>query len=78
LETSLADLSLYEWHTKTAKDYFCPNCGILPFRRPSALTKKEIEKGMKVFTGWAINARCLEGLDFSNLPIVEINGADLD
>ena len=32
--TPLEDLCLYQWHTKTAKDYFCPVCGILPFRRP--------------------------------------------
>jgi hypothetical protein len=28
-------LSLYQWGTMTAKDYFCSVCGILPFRRPS-------------------------------------------
>ena len=34
LLTPIEELSLYQWHTKTAKDYFCPICGILPFRRP--------------------------------------------
>ena len=48
--TPLEELSLYQWHTMTAKDYFCPTCGILPFRRPR--TKEDI---------WGINVRCLEG-----------------
>ncbi len=34
LDTPLAALTLYEWGSHTAKDYFCPTCGILPFRRP--------------------------------------------
>ncbi len=28
--------------SKTAKDFFCPTCGILPFRRPSDPTYNEI------------------------------------
>ena len=31
LLTPLDDMTLYQWHTKTAKDYFCPTCGMLPF-----------------------------------------------
>ena len=34
LLTPLEDLTLYQFHTHTARDYFCPTCGILPFRRP--------------------------------------------
>lgn len=67
-------MNLYEWGTKTGKDYFCSNCGILPFRRPSQLTKKEIEEGKTPFSGWAINVRCIEGIDLSTLELIEING----
>ena len=28
LLTPLDKLTLYQWHTMTAKDYFCPRCGI--------------------------------------------------
>jgi hypothetical protein len=28
----IEELSLYQWHTKAAKDNLCLNCGILPFR----------------------------------------------
>jgi hypothetical protein len=78
LKTPIDALRVYEWHTKTAKDYFCPICGILPFRRPGALTESEVAKGMKPFNGWAINVRCLHGVDFSVLPIIKINGKDLE
>ncbi len=77
LKTSLQELSLYQWGTKTAEDYFCPKCGILPFRKPSALTSAEISAGKKPFTGWAVNVRCLDGIQVSELPVVIINGASL-
>jgi hypothetical protein len=78
IKTPIEELRTYEWHTNTAKDFFCPNCGILPFRRPRALTHDEVAKGMKPFDGWAINVRCLRGVDFSALTVIEINGRDLD
>ena len=77
LSPDINQLSLYQWGTKTAKDYFCPTCGILPFRRPSALTKEEIAKGMKPFSGWAINTRCLENFDLENVPKKQIQGSAL-
>jgi hypothetical protein len=67
LITPIEELSLYEWHTKTAKDYFCPNCGILPFRRPR--TTEDV---------WGINVRCLDGVDFSSIPVKQIYGSRLD
>lgn len=75
--TPLNELTLYQWGSKTAEDYFCPKCGILAFRRPSQLTKAEIEAGKKPFNGWAINIRCLDNIDLSKLPVVNINGAAL-
>lgn len=69
------DLSLYEWGTKTAKDYFCPVCGILPFRRPSDPAPHELQEGVRPFEGWAVNVRCLEGIDAESLPKKQIHGS---
>jgi hypothetical protein len=65
--TPLEELSVYRWHTRTATDYFCPVCGILPFRRPR--------------TGphlWTINVRCLEDVDLAVLRLVPVFGSQLD
>ena len=67
LLTPLENLTLYQWHTKTAKDYFCPVCGILPFRRPRRATHL-----------WAINVRCLERVDLESIPIEHVHGSRLD
>jgi hypothetical protein len=67
LLTPLEDLSLYQWHTKTAKDYFCPVCGILPFRRPR--TAPEL---------WTVNVRCLEDVDVDAIPVRRVSGKTLD
>jgi len=78
LLTPLEDLALYEWHTRTAKDYFCRTCGILPFRRPRRPSAQERAAGMRDFTGWAVNVRCLEGVDLDAIPIKRIHGSELD
>lgn len=67
LLTPLEGLSLYQWHTRTARDYFCPTCGILPFRRPRTATDK-----------WGVNVRCLEGVDLNAIPIKYVHGSRLD
>src|SRR6267143_2358209 len=67
LITPIEELSLYEWHTKTAKDYFCSNCGILPFRHTR--TTEDV---------WGINVRCLDGADLSSIPVRQIYGSRLD
>ena len=66
LLTPLEDLSLYQWHTKTAKDYVYPDCGILPFRRPR--TDPHL---------WTVNVRCLEGVELSSVPIKYVYGSRL-
>jgi len=77
LLTPLEDLTLYQWHTQAAEDYFCPTCGILPFRRPSHRTSQEIADGVPEFTGRAVNVRCLEGIDLDVLPVRRIYGSKL-
>ncbi len=68
-------LTLYQWGSKTAIDYFCAKCGILPFRRPADPTAEEIMEGSKPFDGWAINVRCLEGLNLETIPVKEVYGS---
>lgn len=75
LLSSWNDLTLYQWGSLTARDYFCRVCGILPFRRPSDPSRQEVSEGVQPFDGWAINARCLEGLDLESLPIKRIYGS---
>ncbi|MBM3563151.1 MAG: GFA family protein [Alphaproteobacteria bacterium] len=77
LTTPLEELSSYQWGTRTAKDYFCPTCGILPFRRPRHTTAAELGGGTKPFTGWAINIRCLDDVDIFSLPQKIIHGSKL-
>jgi hypothetical protein len=67
LLTPLNELSVYQWHTRTAKDYFCPTCGILPFRRPRTAPNL-----------WAVNVRCLDDVDLSAIPRKQVYGSRLD
>ena len=75
LLTSWNDLVVYQWGSRTAKDYFCSVCGILPFRRPSDPTSQEVTEGVEPFDGWAVNVRCLEGIDLESIPIKRIYGS---
>ncbi|HSP99204.1 MAG TPA: GFA family protein [Candidatus Dormibacteraeota bacterium] len=75
--TPLADLVLYQWHTFTASDYLCPVCGILPFRRPRMQTTAETRAGMPPFTGWAVNVRCLDGVELDAIPVRRVHGSRL-
>ncbi len=65
--TPLSDLNVYEWHTRTAKDYFCKTCGILPYRRPR--TAADV---------WTVNVRCLDGVDLEAVPVKRVFGSKLD
>ena len=67
LTPPLDELSLYQWHTKTARDYFCPTCGVLSFRRPRTAPHL-----------WGINVRCLDGVDLSAIPVQDVHGSRLD
>ena len=74
LMTPWSDLVLYQWGSRTAKDYFCRTCGILPFRRPSDPAPDELRQGVQPFDGWAVNVRCLGGVDLDGIPIKRIYG----
>ena len=78
LLTPREDLTLYQWHTRTAEDYFCPTCGILPFRRPRQRTTQEIAGGAPEFSGWSINVRCLEGVELAAIPVKRVYASKLD
>ncbi|MFT4172347.1 MAG: GFA family protein [Rhodocyclaceae bacterium] len=77
MHTPLAAMSVYRWGSMTAADYFCPVCGILPFRKPSQPTPAERAAGLPPFDGWAVNTRCLDDFDPASVPIRHIHGRDL-
>ncbi|HSP99896.1 MAG TPA: GFA family protein [Candidatus Dormibacteraeota bacterium] len=63
--TGEADLALYEFNTKTAKHYFCRHCGIHPFIHPRLDP-----------SAWAVNVRCIDGVDLSTIPVRPFDGAN--
>ena len=67
IKTPLKDMTLYRWHTRVAKDYFCPRCGILPFRRPRTAPDM-----------WTVNVRCLDDVELESIPIDYVHGSKLD
>ena len=64
--TPLDDMRTYTFNTHTARDYFCPTCGILPFRRPRTAPGE-----------WSINVRCLDGVDLDAIPVKRVFGSQL-
>lgn len=64
--TPLEDLSTYRFNTLQATDYFCPDCGILPFRRPRTASQM-----------WSVNIRCLEDVDLDAIPVERVRGSRL-
>ena len=64
--TSGADeLLLYQFNTKTAKHYSCKHCGVHPFSRPRLDP-----------TRWAVNVRCIDGVEAAALPLKQFDGAN--
>ncbi len=76
--TPMTRLTLYQWHTQTAEDYFCTRCGILPFRRPRTRTPAEQGDGAPAFDGWAVNVRCLDDVDLDAIAVRSVYGSRLD
>jgi len=61
-----SDLGLYQWNTNTAKHYFCKQCGICPFHR------KRVSPDF-----FGINVHCLDDVDLSDIPVIEVDGATM-
>ena len=59
-------LTVYQFHTFTAKHYFCSVCGIYPFHRKRVTPD---------FLG--INVFCLEGFETSGIPVRATVGAGM-
>jgi hypothetical protein len=57
-------LTLYQFHTRTARHYFCKVCGIYPFHRKRVTPD---------FVG--VNVFCLEGFDATGIPVRATAGA---
>jgi hypothetical protein len=59
------DLKTYTFHKHAIRHQFCPDCGCAPFA--FAQDKQGIDTA-------AINVRCLEGLDLSELKRIPVDG----
>jgi hypothetical protein len=59
-------LTEYQFHTRTAKHYFCKICGIYPFHRKRVTPE---------FFG--VNVYCLEGWDPTGIPVRRTTGKDM-
>jgi hypothetical protein len=57
-------LTEYQFHTRTAKHYFCKVCGVYPFHR------KRVTPDY-----FGINVFCLEGFDLEGIPIRQTLGS---
>ena len=64
--TPLEDLLTYSFHTHTAREYFCPDCYVMPFRQP------RMAPGL-----WSINFNCVDSIDLEAIPVVRSEGSKL-
>jgi hypothetical protein len=62
-----ASLTEYQFHTKTARHFFCKVCGIYPFHR------KRVTPDY-----FGINVFCLNDFDPTGIPIRQAVGAQMD
>jgi hypothetical protein len=60
---SLADMTVYYFHTKTNPHYFCPVCG-------SGLLEDGTERSKR----FGVNVRCVEGVDLDKLTYKDEDG----
>ena len=60
------ELTEYQFHTKTARHYFCSICGIYPFHR-KRVTPDNL----------GINVHCLDGFEPDGINIRQAKGADM-
>jgi len=57
-------LSEYQFHTRTARHYFCRVCGIYPFHRKRVTPDH-----------FGVNVHCLDGFDPAGIPVRQAVGA---
>jgi hypothetical protein len=62
-----SELTQYQFHTKTARHFFCKTCGIYPFHRKRVTPD---------YLG--INVHCLEDFDPAGIPVRQAFGAAMD
>ena len=60
-------LTEYQFHTHTARHYFCKVCGIYPFHRKRVTPDH-----------YGINVHCLEGFDPAGILVRQAVGARMD
>jgi len=60
-------LRMYQFHTFTAKHYFCGTCGIYPFHRKRSTPDH-----------YGVNVFCLDGFDPAGIPVRAAAGAAMD
>jgi hypothetical protein len=68
LQTPEQDLSTYTFHTHEIKHRFCARCGIHTFGEGTTPSGHAMA---------AVNARCLEGVDWSKVSIEHFDGRSL-
>jgi hypothetical protein len=59
-------LTEYQFHTRTARHFFCASCGIYPFHRKRVTPD---------FVG--VNVYCLDGFDPTGIPVRATRGAQM-
>lgn len=60
-------LAEYQFHTHTARHFFCKTCGIYPFHR------KRVTPDY-----FGVNVFCLDGFDPAGIPVRRTAGRDMD
>ena len=60
------NLTEYQFHTRTARHFFCKTCGIYPFHR-KRITPDNL----------GINVQCLEDFDPAGIPLRQAVGAKM-
>lgn len=64
LLTESNELSDYQWSKKNIHFFFCKACGCAPFARANTPSGPSV----------AVNARCLENIDLTKIPVVDFDG----
>ena len=59
-------LGSYQWNMRIAKHHFCKDCGIYVFHR------KRVTPDY-----FGVNVYCLNDVDISNVPILEVDGVSM-